>query len=31
MWPVIGVPVLLAAFLLKPLEETRREEIPAAT
>jgi MFS family permease len=31
MWPVIGVPVLLAAFLLKPLEETQREEIPART
>jgi MFS family permease len=31
MWPVIGVPVLLAAFLLKPLEETQPEEIPAPT
>jgi DHA2 family multidrug resistance protein len=32
MWPVIGAPVLLAAaFLLKPLEGTQREEIPAPT
>src|SRR5262249_30881869 len=31
MWPVIGIPVLLAAFLLKPLEEARSEEVPAPT
>ena len=31
MWPVIGVPVLLAAVLLKPLEERLGEEIPAPT
>src|SRR5262245_46352125 len=31
MWPVIGVPVLLAAILLKPLEEARGEESPATT
>lgn len=31
MWPVIGVPVLLAAILLKPLEEASGEESPATT
>lgn len=30
MWLVIGLPVLLAAVLLKPLEEGRAEPVPAA-
>jgi MFS family permease len=30
MWPVIGIPVLLAGILLKPLEEGRAEPVPAA-
>jgi hypothetical protein len=30
MWPVIGIPVLLAGMLLKPLEEARVEPVPAA-
>jgi hypothetical protein len=28
MWPVIGIPVLLAGMLLKTLEEGRAEPIP---
>jgi MFS family permease len=30
MWPLIGIPVLLAALLLKPLEEGKAEPVPAA-
>ena len=31
MWPVIGLPVLLAAYLLKPLDATMGDEILATT
>jgi hypothetical protein len=31
MWLVIGLPVLLAAFLLKPLDATLADEVLATT